>query len=134
MQDHNTVFMDYCCSTRRWIFQVVIQKIYKWIYTYTHIRTQIPYIYIYIIHVYFCHFHELTIGTQSLQLKGADMFWIINSICRLLYLIYIIASNFLTLFHTCSFHMNDLIKCIQQGIIICSYLDIYSLIKSLVIS
>ena len=69
-------------------------------------------------------------GTQLLQLKGGDIFQLINSMCRLVYLIYTIKSNFLTLIHTCSFHMNDVIKCIQQGIINCNYLDMYRLIES----
>ena len=64
-------------------------------------------------------------GTQLLQLKGGDIFRLINSMCRLVYLIYTIKSNFLTLIHTCSFHMNDVIKRIQQGIINCDYLDMY---------
>ena len=45
------------------------------------------------------------------------------TLSRLVYLIYVITSNFLTLIHTCSFHMNDVIKYIQQGIINCNYLD-----------
>ena len=44
---------------------------------------------------------------------------------RVVYLIYIITSNFLTLIHTCLFQMNDVIRCIQQGIINCDYLDMY---------
>ena len=44
---------------------------------------------------------------------------------RLVYLIYIITNNSLTLLYTCSFHMNDVTKCIQQGIINCDYLDMY---------
>ena len=44
---------------------------------------------------------------------------------RVVYLIYIITSNFLTLIHTSSFQMNDVIKCIQQGIINPDYLDMY---------
>ena len=63
-------------------------------------------------------FRRCTHGTQLLQLKGADIFCVINSMCRVVYLIYIITSNFLRLIHTCSFQMNDEIKCIQQGIII----------------
>ena len=47
------------------------------------------------------------------------------TLSRLVYLIYVITSNFLTLIHTCSFHMNDVIKYIQQGIINCNYLDMY---------
>ena len=44
---------------------------------------------------------------------------------RVVYLIYIITSNFLGLIHACSFQMNDIIKYIQQVIINCDYLDMY---------
>ena len=46
------------------------------------------------------------------------MYWVV-------YLIYIIRSNFLTLIHTSSFQMNNVIKCILQGIINPDYLDMY---------
>ena len=49
-------------------------------------------------------------GLLQLHIKGAGIFWLINFICMLVYLICIFTSKVLTLIDTSSFHINDVMK------------------------
>ena len=115
IQDNNSIFIDSFCFTRRWIYQVVIQKIYKYIhiqiytnvctymYMHTHIYTHIytpTYTYT---HIYTHTHSSLKFGSESgfpcqilssITIVSARQNFVITCVSWFLYNLYINHQSF----------------------------------------